>query len=173
VQFRNVGDPPVLLIVKFAAATLHVGSGRVPVLKSAKFSSGEYRMVMELDLIRPGTRLTANGEGEPHDISSSTTRTFMCWIEITEQIEQESVDVAIYGSEDGQAWGKMPLLKMPQRFYRGDTNQILDLSMKPEIRFLRAKWDLARWGRVAPHPMFVLGFRLTELPAFATQPATR
>ena len=122
-------------------------------------------MAMEFDLIRPGTKLIANGEGEAHDISSSATRTFMCWIEITEQIEQESVDIAIYGSEDGQTWGKMPLLKMPQRFYRGDTNQILDLSMKPEIRYLRAKWDLARWGRVAPHPMFVLGFRITEVPS--------
>jgi hypothetical protein len=97
----------------------------------------------------------------------------MCWIEITDQIEQESVDVSIYGSEDGQAWGKMPLLKMPQRFYRGDTRQILDLSMKPEVRFLRAKWELARWGRVAPHPMFVLGFRLTEVPAFVQQAASR
>jgi len=38
--------------------------------------------------------------------------------------------------------------------------------MKPEIKHLRAKWELARWGRVAPHPMFVLGFRLTEVPAF-------
>ena len=130
-------------------------------------------MAMQLDLIRPGTRLTATGDGEPRDISSSATRTFMCWIEITDQIEQESVDISIFGSEDGQTWGKMPLLKMPQRFYRGDTNQILDLSMKPEIRFLRAKWELARWGRVAPHPMFVLGFRLTEVPAFEHQSAAR
>ena len=128
-------------------------------------------MPLELDLIRPGTKLTANGEGDPRDISASATRTFMCWIEITDQLEQESVDVSVYGSEDGQTWGKMPLLKMPQRFYRGDTNQILDLSMKPEIRFLRAKWELARWGRVAPHPMFVLGFRLTEVPAFVNQAA--
>jgi hypothetical protein len=130
-------------------------------------------MAMEFDLIRSGTKLTANGEGEAHEISSSATRTFMCWIEISDQIEQESVDVSIYGSEDGQTWGKMPLLKMPQRFYRGDTRQILDLSMKPEIHFLRAKWELARWGRVAPHPMFVLGFRLTEVPAFVQQAATR
>src|SRR5579862_227659 len=145
----------------------------MPMLESARFHRGDDRMAMEFDLISPGTKLTANGEGEAHEISSSATRTFMCWIEITDQIEQESVDISIYGSEDGQAWGKMPLLKMPQRFYRGDTRQILDLSMKPEIRFLRAKWELARWGRVAPHPMFVMGFRLTEVPAFVQQAATR
>ena len=130
-------------------------------------------MAMEFDLIRPGTKLTANGEGEAHEISSSATRTFMCWIEISDQIEQESVDVSIYGSEDGQAWGKMPLLKMPQRFYRGETRQVLDLTLKPELRFVRAKYDLTRWGRVAPHPMFVLGFRLVEIPRFVAVTAAR
>ena len=122
---------------------------------------------MRLDLIPPGTRLTANGEGQPFDIAASGTRVFMCAMFITEQIEQESVDISVWGSADGQDFGKLPLLKMPQRFYRGETRQVLDLTLKPEIRFLRAKWELVRWGRVAPHPMFVLGFRLTEVPAFA------
>jgi hypothetical protein len=130
-------------------------------------------MAMELDLIPAGTRLTENGDGEARDISASKTRTFLCVMDITDQIEQESVDLSIWGSADGQDWGKMPQLKMPQRFYRGDTRQILDLSMKPEIRFLRARWELARWGRVAPHPMFVLGFHLTEVPAFAHTAASR
>lgn len=122
---------------------------------------------MELDLIPSGTKLTANGQGEPRDISTSQTRTFLCSMVITEQIEQESVDLSIWGSADGQNWGTKPLLMMPQRFYCGETRQILDLSRKPEVRFLRAQWDLARWGRVAPHPMFVLGFHLSEVPAFA------
>jgi hypothetical protein len=130
-------------------------------------------MAVEFGLIPPGTRLTANGDGEALNIDSSQTRTFLCSMDITEQIEQESVDVSIWGSVDGQDWGKMPLLKMPQRFYRGDTRQVLDLSMKPEIRFLRAKWELTRWGRVAPHPMFVLGFCLIEIPAFASQAVPR
>ena len=130
-------------------------------------------MAVEFDLIPAGTRLTANGDGEALNIDSSQTRTFLCSMDITEQIEQESVDVSIWGSVDGQDWGKMPLLKMPQRFYRGDTRQVLDLSMKPEIRFLRAKWELTRWGRVAPHPVFVLGFYLIEIPAFVPQAAAR
>jgi hypothetical protein len=125
-------------------------------------------MAVEFNLIPPGTRLTANGDGEAFNIDSSQTRTFLCSMDITEQIEQESIDVSIWGSADGQDWGKMPLLKMPQRFYCGDTRQVLDLAMKPEIRFLRAKWELTRWGRVAPHPMFVIGFYLIEIPAFAT-----
>ena len=130
-------------------------------------------MAMELDLIPRGTRVTANGEGEPHDISASHTRTFLCSMTITDQIEQESVDISIWGSSDGQTWGAKPLLMMPQRFYRGETRQVLDLSLKPEIRFLRAKWDLFRWGRVAPHAMFVVGFHLSEVPAFTSQPVAQ
>lgn len=126
-------------------------------------------MAMEFDLIPPATRVTENGNGEVRDVSASQTRTFLCSMTITDQIEQESVDISIWGSADGQDWGKQPLLKMPQRFYRGETRQILDLSHRPEIRFVRAKWELARWGRVAPHPMFVIGFRLSEVPAFAHQ----
>lgn len=126
---------------------------------------------MRLDLIPPGTRLTANGEGQRYEIAASETRTFMCTMFITDQIEQESVDISVWGSADGQDFGKLPLLKMPQRFYRGETRQVLDLRLKPEVKFLRAKWDLTRWGRGAPHPVFVLGFNLTEIPVFTQNPA--
>jgi hypothetical protein len=129
-------------------------------------------MALELDLIPPGTRLTATGDGASHDVSGSATRTFLCSMGIGDQLEQESVDLSIWGSADGQNWGTTPLLRMPQRFYRGETRQVLDLTLKPEVKFVRAKWELARWGRVAPHPMFVLGFHLSEVPAFAQQTAT-
>jgi hypothetical protein len=130
-------------------------------------------MAVEFVLIPMGTRLTANGEGQPFEISSNSTRTVLCSMEINEQMEQESVDISVWGSANGEDFGKMPLLKMPQRFYRGETRQVLDLSLKPEIRFIRAKYDLTRWGRVAPHPMFVLGFRVIEIPAFTAQTAAR
>ena len=130
-------------------------------------------MPVEFDLIPPGTRLTANGHGQAFNIDASTTRTFLCSMDITEQIEQESIDISVWGSVDGEDWGKLPLLKMPQRFYKGDTRQVLDLSIKETIRFLRAKWELTRWGRVAPHPMFVVGFYLIEIPTFVAQPAGR
>jgi hypothetical protein len=124
-------------------------------------------MPMEFDLIPAGTRLSSNGEGQSRDIGVSQSRTFLCSMLITGQLEQESVDISIWGSVDGQDWGKFPLLKMPQRFYRGETRQVLDMSMQPKVRFIRAKWDLTRWGRVAPHPVFVLGVHLSEVPAFA------
>jgi hypothetical protein len=122
-------------------------------------------MAMELMLVPPGTRVEANGEGDTFDISGSASRTFLCYLEITEQIEQESLDVSIWGSADGQNWGTKPIIKLPQSFYRGEARMVLDLALRHEIKFIRAKWELNRWGRVAPLPMFVFSLRAAEIPA--------
>jgi hypothetical protein len=123
-------------------------------------------MVVTLELI-PLSRLTGDGEGAPIDVSKSSTRTFLCKMEVTAQIEQESIELSVRGSQDGEAWEKKPLLIMPQRFYNGETSQVLDISPRPDLHYIRARWKLTRWGRVAPHPMFELCFTATEIPKFA------
>jgi hypothetical protein len=47
----------------------------------------------------------------------------------------------------------------------GETRAVLELALVPEVNFIRPGWDLNRWGRVAPLPMFVLGLHLAEIPA--------
>lgn len=126
-------------------------------------------MAMEFDLIPLGTRVEENGEGEKVDISASSTRTFFCVMLITEQLEQESIDVSIWGSADGENWGPHPILKLPQSFYRGETRAVLELVLRPDVKFIRARWELNRWGRVAPLPMFRVGLRLREVPAMPQQ----
>jgi hypothetical protein len=121
-------------------------------------------MAMELDLIPQGTLVQENGHGDAVDIRTSPTRTFFCILRISEQIEQESLDVSIWGSADGEAWGTHPILKLQQQFYKGETRAVLDLTLIPEINFIRAGWDLNRWGRVAPLPMFVMGLHVNEIP---------
>lgn len=129
-------------------------------------------MAMEIDLIPQGTLVQENGSGSAVDIRTSPTRTFFCVMDISDQIEQESVDVAIWGSADGENWGTQPFLKLPQQFYRGETRAVLDLSLVPGINFIRAGWELNRWGRVAPLPKFVLGLRVMEIPAMPVRAAT-
>lgn len=123
-------------------------------------------MAMTLQLVPAGTRVEANGDGANFDVSGSATRTFLLNLQITDVIEQESLDVSLWGSPDGADFGKMPLLKLPQRFYRSDTKLVLDLTMRPEVKFIRARWDLNRWGRVAPTPLFEFGLTATEVAAF-------
>ena len=130
-------------------------------------------MAFELALIPTGTKLETNGGGEPVNVSASKTRTFLCRLAVTDQIEQESLDVSIWGSTDGSDFGKKPLLKLPQQFYRGTTKMVLDISLRPEVTFLRAKWELNRWGRVSPTPMFVVDLRLEEIPPMSRETASR
>jgi len=122
-------------------------------------------MAMQIELIPAGTRVEANGNGAKVDVSASQTRTFLCELQITDQIEQESIDVSIWGSADGENWGRKPILMLPQQFYRGETRMVLDLTLRPEVKFIRAGWEVNRWGRVAPTPMFVIGLGLQEVPA--------
>jgi hypothetical protein len=120
---------------------------------------------MNLNLVPPNTRITASAIGQHFDISASATRTFLCTLDITNQIEQESLDVSIWVSDDGENWGAKPFLMLPQQFYRGRTRLLLDLTMRPAARFVRAHWVPSRWGRVAPTPMFVFSLTLEEVPA--------
>ncbi len=126
-------------------------------------------MPMEFDLIPFDTRVEENGDGEKVDVSASSTRTFFCVMLITDQLEQESIDVSIWGSADGEDWSAHPILKLPQSFYRGETRAVLELVLRPEVKFIRARWELNRWGRVAPLPMFRVGLRLQEVPAMPQQ----
>ncbi len=50
------------------------------------------------------------------------------------------------------------------------TRAVLDLTTWPEVNFIRAGWDVNRWGRVDPRPMFALGLSLNEMPAMTGQP---
>lgn len=119
---------------------------------------------MEFDLIAPHSLLEATADGEAVDVGASATRTFLCHLVISDQIEQESLDVSIWGSADGQAWGTHPMLKLPQRFYRGETRAVLELALRPEVKLIRAKWELNKWGRGAPVPAFRAGLHLAEIP---------
>lgn len=130
-------------------------------------------MSLQLSLIPAASRLEANGDGQPFDVSASETRTFLCRLTITDQIEQESLDVSIWGSAGGQDFGKRPLLKLPQQFYCGTTKMVLDISLRPEVRFLRARWEVNRWGRVSPLAMFVAELDLTEIPPMSRDTSTR
>jgi hypothetical protein len=120
---------------------------------------------MEFDLVAPHTLMESNAGGEAIDVGGSASRTFLCTLLISDQIEQESLDVSIWGSADGQSWPTQPLLRMPQRFYRGETRAVLELALRPEVKFIRAKWDVFKWGRGAPVPMFRAGLHLAEIPA--------
>ncbi|MBI5280459.1 MAG: hypothetical protein HY858_02165 [Candidatus Solibacter usitatus] len=69
-------------------------------------------------------------------------------------IEQESLDLTIWASADGQNWGDKPVAAFPQKFYCGVYTLMVDLTNRPDARYVRAAWKLSRWGRGEPTPLF-------------------
>ena len=123
-------------------------------------------------LVDDKTVVNAKGDGPAVDISGATGRVFLLTLEITKIIEQESLDLSILGSVDGATWGAKPLVSYPQKFYCGQSPLLLDLTAHPDVKFVRAHWEPARWGRGVETPMFEFGVRLKEIPAEVLREAT-
>ena len=115
-------------------------------------------------LVADKTVVNAKGDGSTVDVGASVNRVFLLTLGITNIIEQESFELSVFGSADGASWDAKPLVSYPQEFYRGEYPLILDLTAHPEVKFIRAHWEVARWGRGVETPMFEFGVRLKEIP---------
>jgi hypothetical protein len=110
------------------------------------------------------TVATARGDGPAADVSAAASKLFLVTLRINHIIEQESIDVSIWGSADGSNFGQKPLASFPQKFYAGEHPMLVDLATCPDIKFLRAHWEVNRWGRGSETPMFEFEVSLREVP---------
>ena len=118
----------------------------------------------ELVLVPANTVASAKGDGPAVDVSNAANRVFLVALAITKIIEQESLDVSVYGSSDAATWEAKSIAAFPQKFYCGDSPLLLDLTAHPNVRFVRAHWEVARWGRGTETPMFEFGVTMKEVP---------
>ncbi|MBM3763059.1 MAG: hypothetical protein FJW36_22790 [Acidobacteria bacterium] len=93
--------------------------------------------------------ITANGTGPAMEVEPGTK--LQLTMEILNVVEQESVEVRIEGSEDGETWMEKPLAAFPQKFYPGASAMLVSAT-----RFIRARWLVNRWGRGSLAPRFEL-----------------
>lgn len=110
----------------------------------------------------PEITVETNGEGEPLALGEASGKTFLLTLAITRILEQQSLDVSVWGSADGQEWGEKPLIAFPQKFYQGVSQLLLDLRDVPDIRFLRTNWTVNRWGVGDPKPRFSFLLKIQE-----------
>jgi hypothetical protein len=104
------------------------------------------------------TVVREEGAGPEIALGPSQGRLLLLTLGITRIIEQESLEISIWGSSDQTNWGTKPLVSLPQKFYCGTYQIELDLSAHPDVAYLRAQWNVSRWGRGVPAPLF--GFYL-------------
>jgi hypothetical protein len=75
---------------------------------------------------------------------------------ITRIIENEILDVSVWGSSDGRQWKQ--LAAFPRKFYCGTYSLVLDLARHPGVRYVRTQWKMGTWDMQEPKPLF--GFYL-------------
>jgi hypothetical protein len=104
----------------------------------------------------PETTVREAGTGSEISLGAPQGETLILTLGITRIIEQESIDVSIWGSADGSDWGTKPLAAFPQKFYCGTYQLLVDLTDRPDVKYLRAKWQVNRWGKGDPKPLFTI-----------------
>ncbi len=106
------------------------------------------------EFLLPETTVREAGAGPALALGANQGSVLLLTLGITRIVEQESLDLAIWGSSDGTEWGTQPLIVFPQKFYCGTYQLLLDLTGRRDVQYLRAQWQVNRWGRGDPTPLF-------------------
>ena len=127
--------------------------------------------MLDAFLVPLKTAVTAKGDSEPLDISGAANRVFLLTLTICSIVEHEAIDISLFTSADGATWDAKPVASLPQKFYPGDYPLLVDLSEAANAKFVRAHWEVNRWGRGSTAPRFEIGIRLREVSKEALQEA--
>ncbi len=127
--------------------------------------------MIDVFLVPENTVLTAKGDSEPIDLGGVTSLTLLATLTITKVVEQESIEVSFFTSADGTTWEAKPLAALPQKFYVGEYPLLIDLTKATGVKFVRAHWEVNRWGRGPGTPSFEVGLRVREVPVALLQEA--
>jgi hypothetical protein len=106
------------------------------------------------NFLLPEQVVRQDGAGPVIPLADAQGRMLTITLGITRIIEQESLDLLIHGSTDGETFGEKPILRFPQKFYCGTYTLLLDLTSVPEVTHIRVSWKMNRWGRGEPTPLF-------------------
>jgi hypothetical protein len=97
-----------------------------------------------------------DGAGAGIALEATRGKPLLLTLGITRIIQQESLEVSIWGSVNKENWKLLQVF--PRKFYCGTYSMLLDLTRHSEIRYIRAQWIVDCWA--AEHePLF--GFYLS------------
>jgi len=106
------------------------------------------------NVLLPESIVRADGIGPEIDLGSKRGKLLVLTLGITRILEQESLEIAICGSGNGQQWDLKPLAKFPPKFYCGLYSILLNLGARPDVEYLRVHWKMSRWSKRESVPMF-------------------
>jgi hypothetical protein len=106
------------------------------------------------NFLLPESIARADGTGPEIELGSKRGKLLVLTLGITRILEQESLEIAVWGSPDGERWDSKPLAKFPPKFYCGLYSILLNLGSQPDVRLLRIHWKMSRWSKRESVPMF-------------------
>lgn len=101
-----------------------------------------------------------DGSGAVIALEEACGKPLQITLGITHSMEQESLEISLWGSADNRNWKLLETF--PKKFYCGTYSQLVDLSRRREVRFLRAEWKMKRWGYGETTPLFAFYLTLEE-----------
>jgi len=102
----------------------------------------------------PETTVREAGTAQDFELGECQSGVLVLTLGITRILEQQSLDLSIWGSSDGTDFGIRPIASFPQKFYCGTYQIVVDLTDHPDTRYLRVKWQVNRWGKGDSKPLF-------------------
>jgi hypothetical protein len=108
---------------------------------------------MALTILISESAVTRDGKGPVVDIEFRPGLRRYLTLSITRITEHQILEMSVWGSPDGDHWDSRPLAKFPPKFYCGVYSSPLDLSARPNVRFLRVQWKTSSWRKEAAVPL--------------------
>ncbi len=106
--------------------------------------------------VLPDSVARQDGSSADFPLEANRGKPLLLTLGITRIIQDESLEVSIWGSADTENWKQLEVF--PRKCYCGTYSTQLDLTRHPEIRYLRAQWTVNCWGTGESVPLF--GFYL-------------
>jgi hypothetical protein len=114
------------------------------------------------DFLIEETTVRESGESAVFDASEHSNHNLLLTVGITHAVEQESIGIDIFGSQDGVSWIPKPIASLASKSYCGTYQLILP---RCQAQYFKAVWRVKRCSQADPRPFF--RFYLVAQPAQA------
>ena len=104
------------------------------------------------NFLLPESIARSDGKGPEIDLGTKQGKLLVLTLGITTILEQESLEVSVWGSSDGVNWGSRPLATFPPKFYCGIYSILLNMASRPDVQFVRVQWRMSHWSKREASP---------------------
>jgi hypothetical protein len=108
---------------------------------------------MLANFLLPEATVATDGRGPDVDLGFQAGSRRSLTLGVTRIAEHQLIEVSVWGSPDGNNWDSRPLTKFPPKFLCGVYSIPLNLSARPDVRFMRVQWNMSRWPKGEGMPL--------------------